>query len=69
MSVPVVSPSGYASVSPLPQRPQAADGELGAYGWFPLTASPQPLFEPMRPAIAALLTGPWYFPQAAPPVL
>ena len=49
--------------------PQAADGELGAYGWFPLTAPPEPLFDPMRRAIAALLTTRWYFPQAPPPVL
>ena len=42
-------------------RPQADDGELGEYGWFPLTAPPQPLFEPMRLAIAGLLSGQWYF--------
>ena len=49
--------------------PQVADGELGAYGWFPLTAPPEPLFEPMRRAIAALRSGRWYFPQPGPPVV
>ena len=50
-------------------RPQTAAGELGAYGWFPLTSPPQPLSEPMRRPIAALLTGRWYFPHPAPPVV
>ena len=50
-------------------RPQTADGELGAYDWFPLTAPPQPLFEPMRRPIAALRSGRWYFPHPAPPVV
>ena len=43
-------------------RPRAADGELGEYGWFPLDAPPEPLFQPMRLALASLRSGQWYFP-------
>ena len=42
--------------------PMADDGEFGAYGWFPLNEPPQPLFEPMRLAIASLQSGQWYYP-------
>ena len=44
--------------------PQASDGSFHNYGWFPLRDPPQPLFEPMRLAIASLLSGSWYL---APP--
>ena len=44
--------------------PQASDGSFCEYGWFPLRDPPQPLFEPMRLAIASLLSGDWYH---APP--
>ena len=40
--------------------PNEADGTLEAYGWFPLREPPEPLFEPMRLAIASLLSGQWY---------
>lgn len=40
--------------------PQAGDGSFREYGWFPLRDPPQPLFEPMRLAIASLLSGNWY---------
>ena len=43
--------------------PNGDDGSLGEYGWFPLRDPPQPLFEPMRLAIASLLSGQWYFPS------
>ena len=42
--------------------PTAADGSFGAYGWFPLDEPPEPLFEPMRLAIASLRSGQWYYP-------
>lgn len=41
--------------------PTAEDGTFGDYGWFPLRNPPQPLFEPMRLAIASLLSGQWYY--------
>lgn len=44
--------------------PQASDGSFREYGWFPLREPPQPLFEPMRLAIASLFSGDWYH---APP--
>ena len=40
--------------------PVQADGTLKEYGWFPLREPPEPLFEPMRLAIASLLSGQWY---------
>ena len=43
--------------------PTAEDGSFGEYGWYPLDDPPQPLFEPMRLAIASLLTGQWYYPS------
>lgn len=42
--------------------PNEADGSFGEYGWFPLRNPPQPLFEPMRLALASLLSGQWYYP-------
>ena len=44
--------------------PQAGDGSFCEYGWFPLRDPPQPLFEPMRLAIASLLSGDWYHAPA-----
>ena len=44
--------------------PQASDGSFCEYGWFPLRDPPQPLFEPMRLAIASLLSGDWYHAPA-----
>lgn len=46
--------------------PDAADNSFEEYGWFPLRNPPEPLFEPMRLAIASLLTGDWYFPSPSP---
>ena len=43
--------------------PNGADGSFGEYGWFPLRDPPEPLFAPMRLAIASLLSGQWYFPS------
>ena len=40
--------------------PNQADGTLEECGWFPLREPPEPLFEPMRLAIASLLSGRWY---------
>ena len=42
--------------------PTAADGSFSEYGWYPLADPPQPLFEPMRLAIASLRSGQWYYP-------
>ena len=44
--------------------PNQADGALEECGWFPLREPPEPLFEPMRRAIASLLSGNWYYPSA-----
>ena len=41
--------------------PTVEDGSFGDYGWFPLRNPPQPLFEPMRLALASLLSGQWYY--------
>ena len=45
--------------------PDATDDSFEEYGWFPLREPPEPLFEPMRLAIASLLSGRWYHPQSA----
>ena len=42
--------------------PTAEDDSFGEYGWFPLSEPPEPLFEPMRLAIASLQSGQWYYP-------
>ena len=45
--------------------PNKTDGTLAECGWFPLREPPEPLFEPMRLAIASLLSGNWYYPAGA----
>ena len=44
--------------------PEPGDDSFKEFGWFPLHDPPQPLFEPMRLAIASLLSGDWYHAPA-----
>ena len=47
------------------QEPELAEPDsFSQFGWFPLDALPQPLFEPMRYALDSLRTGKYYFPGA-----
>ena len=41
--------------------PSADDNSFDEYGWFPLDNPPEPLFQPMRLALASLRTGQRYF--------
>ena len=43
--------------------PSARDNSFGEYGWFPLDSPPEPLFQPMRRAIASLRSGQRYYPD------
>ena len=45
--------------------PSACDNSFGEYGWFPLDGPPEPLFHPMRLAIASLRSGQRYFADGA----
>ncbi len=53
---------GIASQEPQLMEPDAFKG----FGWFPLQAPPEPLFQAMRYAIDSLLTGRQYYPGDLP---